>query len=119
MSKDAKGHGSDARGGSSAREQAISDWKNKGTSDQQVTAGIRALFGLPDTHGAVSIAAQHGIPTSHLGGPQGGPIKVQELDTKRAGQPWATKKAYGNRTVAETVAKGMRTDGGYMRIKTR
>jgi hypothetical protein len=71
-----------------------------------------------EQHGPVSIAASHGIQTAHLG-PQGGPIKVQALDTKRAGQPWATKKAYGNRTVAETVAKGMRTDGGYMRIKAR
>lgn len=64
------------------------------------------------------IAQAHGI--------QGGPFKVQALDTQRAGQPWATKKAFGNSTVAEHVAKYERMDkgkgtnaGGYMRIKVR
>lgn len=93
MSKDAQGHGSDARG----------------------QFGLAAALNRAQ-HGTRRLAAQHGISTDHLG--PGGPIKVQTLDTSRAGQPWATKKAYGNRTVAETVAKGMRTDGGFMRIKT-
>lgn len=60
------------------------------------------------------IAAMHGISTAHLG-----PHKVQSLDTGRVGQPWATQKAYGNKTVAERVAMHMRTDGGYMRVRTR
>lgn len=101
MAKDAGGHGSDARG----------------------------QFGLAATlarvqRGARQIAQAHGIPTAHLG--PGGPVKVQALDTKRVGQPWATKKAYGNSTVAETVAKGMRVDsgkgtgsGGFMRIRVK
>lgn len=49
---------------------------------------------------------------------RGGPHKVQSLDTNRVGQPWATAKSYGNKTVAERVANFMRTDGGYMRVRT-
>ena len=65
--KDAKGHGSDARGGdggvpvgaqagkavrdmivgSADRAQKIADWRDKGTSDAQAREGIRALFNLP------------------------------------------------------------------------
>jgi hypothetical protein len=55
MAKDAKGHGSEGRGGGPA--QAISDWKNKGTSDHQVRAGIRALFGLSGDKAAAATLA--------------------------------------------------------------
>lgn len=76
--KDAKGHGSDPRGG-----------------------GISVING----QGKVArIAQMHGI--------QGGPIKVQTLDTKRAGPPWATQRSYRNNTVAEHVAKFLRMDNG-------
>lgn len=102
MAKDAGGHGSDARG----------------------------QFGLAATlarvqRGARQIAQAHGIDTQHLG--PGGPVKVQAFAPKTVGkQPWKTAKAYGNSTVAETVAKGMRVDngkgtgsGGFMRIKVK
>lgn len=48
---------------------------------------------------------------------QGGPFKVQSLDTSLVGKPWATAKTFKNRTVAERVAQGMRSDGGYTRVK--
>lgn len=68
-----------------------------------------------DAHG---IAAMHGIPTAHLRS-YGGPHKVQTLALGHAGPPWATQKSYRNKTVAESVAKGMRTDGSYTRVKTK
>lgn len=49
----------------------------------------------------------------------GGPHKVQQLSLGRTGQPWATAKSYGNKTVAESVANHMRTDGGYTRVLTK
>lgn len=48
---------------------------------------------------------------------QGGPFKIQSLNTALAGKPLATIKTYKNRAVAERVAQGMRQDGGYVRNK--
>lgn len=64
-----------------------------------------------NSRGALAVAAQHRIPTGHL--------KVQRLALDRAGPPWATVKSVRNRTVAEHIAKYMRTDGAYMRIHTK
>lgn len=106
MAKDAKGHGSDGRGGGltvtdSARAR-IASVINRGSGQAHVAR----------------IAQAHGI--------QGGPVKVQALDTSRAGQPWGTQKSFRNTTVAEHVAKYARMDngkgtspGGYMRVKVR
>lgn len=49
--KDAKGHGSNGRGGLSPGEQRVTDY------------GSRVLRAV----GAMGIAAQHAIPISHLG----------------------------------------------------
>lgn len=101
MAKDAKGHGSEQRGGIA-------------------TPASKALLArmIAEQHGPASIAAQHGIPVRHLA-PQisSGPFKVQSLAPQRAGTPWATERAYGNRTVAERTAQNMRADGGYTRVK--
>lgn len=91
--KDSKGHGSAGKGvGNFTRQELI---RNYG-----VMHGTAAM-----TKAAARL-------------PKGGPHKVQSLDTNRAGQPWATAKSYGNKTVAERVANYMRTDGGYMRVRT-
>lgn len=70
--------------------------------------GIKVIGG----EGKVArIAQQHGI--------QGGPFKVQTLNTKLAGSPFQTQKSFRNNTVAEHVARGMRIDGNYTRVKVR
>lgn len=89
------------------RAEAINSGVDAGFSSARHEAGLAKV---------VSIAAQHGIPTSHL---SGGPHKVQTLALGHSGQPWATQKAYRNRVVAERVAQYMRTDGGYTRVKTK
>ena len=129
--KDAKGHGSNPRGtapGYAGRDQlgrtytqALRDHDrfpkqnpNMPNSEDYRTppgsggGGINVING----QGKVArIAQQHGI--------QGGPFKVQSLDTKLAGTPFKTEKSYRRRAVAERVAQHMRTDGGYTRVKYR
>lgn len=129
--KDAKGHGSDARGGSTPKvvpdktvpgathalvggdgkviarlySQGSPAWREP---EEAKSGGIKIIGG----EGKVArIAQQHGI--------QGGPFKVQTLNTKLAGVPFETKKSYRNNTVAEHVAKYMRIDGAHTRIKVR
>lgn len=105
--KDAKGHGSDGKGG-----VAFNVNPKTGVTAAQRAAAAREMFGSEGGAAKLArIAQQHGI--------QGGPFKVQTLALDRVGQPWATKKSFRNNTVAETVAKHMRTDGGYMRIKAK
>lgn len=106
MAKDAKGHGSDAH-------------------------GIAAMHGIPTAHlrpGQFTreqlihnYAVMHGTAAATKAAPRltGGRHKVQTLALGHAGPPWATQKAYRNRTVAERVAGHMRTDGGYTRVKTK
>lgn len=48
-----------------------------------------------------------------------GAFKVQAFSSKLAGSSWGTKKSYGNRATAERVAQHMRTDGGYMRVRSK
>lgn len=115
--KDAKGHGSNPRGtapGYAGRDamgrtytQAIRDFDRFPKQNPKMPNAED--YRTPGEAKVASLASQHGIGTGHL--------KVQALDTKMAGSPWRTQKRFGNRTVAETVAKGMRTDGGFMRIK--
>lgn len=81
-----------------------------GASLRAAAAAERDRLAGPGQHAVARIAQQHGI--------KGGPFKVQSLNTKLAGQPWAgTGKGYGRRAVAERVAQHMRTDGGYTRVK--
>lgn len=91
--KDAKGHGSNSRGG------ALGFWEHPVPAASSGVAKVAA------------IARAHGI--------SGGPFKVQALNLRTAGPPWQTAKAYRNRAVAERVAQHMRTDGGYTRVKMR
>lgn len=103
MAKDAKGHGSDKRGG------GFSVDPKAGPTPVQKAVAAREMYGSRDPR---TLAAMHGIPTGHLG-----QFKVQALALDRAGKPWATAKRYGNKTVAERVAQGMRADGGYTRVR--
>lgn len=84
-----------------ARQKSISDWKNKGTSDQQVKSGIRALFGLPDSgNRAAATALAQGNPKSYA---------VQSMNTKLAGTPWQTEMRVGaSRSLANPAAKAER-----------
>lgn len=129
--KDAKGHGSNPRGtapGYAGRDQmgrtytqALRDHdrfpKQNPTlpnGEDYKTPGSGGGGGVTVINGqgkVARIAQAHGI--------QGGPFKVQTLNTKLAGTPFETKKSYRNNTVAEHVAKYMRTDGDYTRVKVR
>lgn len=107
--KDAKGHGSDARGGDAAKEAVR---QIGGIGRAKIANIINNSSG--EAHVA-RIAQAHGI--------QGGPYKVQGLDASpnRAGQPWATQKQYTRRAVAERIAQHMRTDNAadLVRVKVR
>lgn len=104
--KDAKGHGSDPRGGSGVRFNV--DPKT-GTTPGQRAIAAREMFGSTGQAKVARIAQAHGI--------QGGPFKVQSLNLKLVGQPFKTVKSYRNNTVAEHVAKYMRTDGDFTRVR--
>lgn len=129
--KDAKGHGSNKRGGSAPR--VVPDKTVAGAThalvgnDGKVIARLYSE-GSPAWRepGALAVAAAHGIPTAHLApapkqttNTNAGPFKVQSLDTKRVGQPWATQRSFRNNTVAERVALRMAADGAHMRVKVR
>jgi hypothetical protein len=49
----------------------------------------------------------------------GGPIKVQQLNPKLAGQPWETVRGYRNRTVAERQAQYARVDNPNTLVRVR
>lgn len=111
--KDAKGHGSDGRGGhvpGKMTPQQVKEVLNRAANAPKYGEPLSKTLDRwsGQTHVA-QIAAQHKISS--------GPIKVQSLNTKLAGSPWQTAKRYGNRTVAERVAQHMRTDGHYVRVK--
>lgn len=119
--KDAKGHGSNSRGGGAPR--VVEDRSVPGATHALI-GGDGKVIGRLYSQGSPAwreegtgaskvarIAQAHGI--------QGGPFKVQSLALNRVGTPWATQKSYRNNTVAEHVAKYMRTDGDYTRVKTR
>lgn len=116
--KDAKGHGSDKRGGVGdfSRQQLLANYATMHGTAAATKAAARLPVDRPDVKmtgqaHVARIAQAHNIT--------GGPFKVQALDTSRAGKPWATAKSYKNRTVAERVAQGMRQDGGYTRVRTK
>lgn len=116
MAKDAKGHGSEKQGGSGgvgnfSREQLLQNY----AAMHGTAAATKAASRLPISVGGISHVAR--IMQSH--NIQGGPFKLQSLDTSLAGKPWATSKTFKNRTVAERVAQGMRSDGGYTRVRTK
>jgi hypothetical protein len=72
--KDARGHGSNHRGGGTARGQVYRDavanvQRAMGTWAQGIIdaqAKVAPLTGNMAGHGPVSIADAHGIPTTHL-----------------------------------------------------
>lgn len=132
--KDAKGHGSNKRGGMAkvsvdpaklgfrmadigpgGKEHNVVTGGARfnvdpktGTTPAQRAAASREMFGTG--HAKVArIAQQHGI--------QGGPFKVQALNLKLAGQPFQTVKSFKNNTVAEHVAKYMSVDGAHTRLR--
>lgn len=98
-----------------ARKSAVSDWKNKGTSDGQVTRGIAAMFGVGDRGNRQAAA------TLAQGHPKSGTPRyaIQTLNTKLAGTPWQTMKRVGNNTVAERVAQRMRIDNPNTLIRVK
>lgn len=106
--KDAKGHGSDARGGGRRLPSVSQVPLGKLPGEAGVQASMARIGAAGQAHVA-RIAQAHGI--------QGGPFKVQSLNLKLAGQPFKTVKSFRNNTVAEHVAKYMRTDGGYTRVR--
>lgn len=120
MAKDAKGHGSDARGGA-VRNYADVMKRNPGYGNLRAKGDAFNAVHPDDRQAALALANGH--PKADAapvhGGMRGGPYKVQSLNTKLAGKSWRTEKGYGRRAVAERVAQHMRTDGGYTRVRRK
>lgn len=113
--KDAQGHGSNTRGGAVKNYAAVMA-RNPGYNNLRAKLDAFNRVHLDDRQAAMALANGH--PKADKVAAHGA-FKVQELALKRAGTPWATKKAYGRRATAEKVAQNLRVDGGYTRVKVK
>lgn len=99
--KDARGHGSNPRGGRA---------KASGVGAHQ--AGVTRV-GL--INGKRQVYAINGKPSPIV--PRG--FAVQRLNTKAIGPPWKTVASGRRRAVAESIAKGQRVDNPNSLVRVR